>query len=214
LHKVVRGEVIVGVGTLIHATKGTLHCVDCRYLHLIEHGYSRGCLLGLLVTKAGIAKAEKWTDFRHQVRKEPGLLWRLWIVTTIHENRLSAGVAVEITKHNQLSFLCKLLKKLFRIVYARMEYLGRGLPSSIQIASCKGTSVVTVNDTIWIEHWDDFENKVLSQILSLIISFVSQEFYGALHHPRAYAFTWMDSCGQKDAFPFIQILQIVFGSDS
>ena len=40
-------------------------------------------------------------------------------------------------------------------------------PSSIEIKSEEGASVVSILHSVWIEHWNDFEDKVLSKRFSL-----------------------------------------------
>ena len=44
-----------------------------------------------------------------------------------------------------------------------MQDLWWSLPASIEITACQGAPVITINDTIWIEHRDDFEHEILSE---------------------------------------------------
>ena len=44
-----------------------------------------------------------------------------------------------------------------------MKFLVRIHPLSVQIYSCKVASSVTVDDSIWVEHWDNLEDKVVSE---------------------------------------------------
>ena len=83
-------------------------------------------------------------------------------MASIHENIFTATMSMEITKNCQFSLLAKLSNQLFSMVNSRMKYFTRCFPPSVQVAASKGTSVVSVNNTVGIEHGNNFEDKVLS----------------------------------------------------
>lgn len=80
------------------------------------------------------------------------------------------------------------------------EFLDQKLtPLSIEIKSSQVASRWPMNDSIWVDHWDDEE----------LIPFKKQlNFRGACHdmidhsftNKRTDSFTWMLSCCQKDSF--------------
>lgn len=48
------------------------------------------------------------------------------------------------------------------MVNCGVEDFAWSLPSAVEVASSQGTSVVAVNDSVWIEHGNYFEHEVLS----------------------------------------------------
>lgn len=43
----------------------------------------------------------------------------------------------------------------------------RGIfPPSVQVTTCKTASLVAIYDAVWVEHWHQFENVVVSKDLS------------------------------------------------
>ena len=61
----------------------------------------------------------------------------------------------------------KVLDETFGVVDGRVKELAWFLPSTIQIDSKKTNSVITVNHTIRVEHWNDFDNELVSDFNSL-----------------------------------------------
>ena len=56
------------------------------------------------------------------------------------------------------------------------------LPSPVEIASCQAASVVSVDDTIRIQHRDDLEDEFVSQLRSSRVA-ANQEVDDSFHHP-------------------------------
>ena len=69
-----------------------------------------------------------------------------------------------------------------------MKCLVGYLPSAIKIATGQTAPVVTVDNTVWVEHWHDLEDKVLPQHPRLVVIRVGKEGEHTSHHPRAYSF--------------------------
>ena len=82
-------------------------------------------------------------------------------MTAVHENVLSATVSVEVAKDSELSLLGKIDDHLLRVVDRRVEDFARRFPPTIQITPSERAAIITVYHTVWVEHRDDFENKVL-----------------------------------------------------
>lgn len=110
---------------------------------------------------------KEWADLGHDEWKEPGFLGLIRNVTSVHEDVLSPAVAMEITKYLEFSFLGELMTELLRRKDRRVQYFAGSLPSSIQIATCQRTSIIPVDHAIRIQHRNDLEHEVLSQIFGL-----------------------------------------------
>ena len=50
-----------------------------------------------------------------------------------------------------------------------MKHLGRRLPTTVQIAPGERAPIVTVDDSVWVEHGNDLEDEVLSKQLGLVV---------------------------------------------
>ena len=48
-----------------------------------------------------------------------------------------------------------------------MEYLGGGLPPSVEVAAGQRAPVVSVDDAIWVQHWDYLEDELVSHCYGL-----------------------------------------------
>ena len=66
---------------------------------------------------------------------------------------------------------------------SRMEILMRDLPSAVEIAASERAPVVSVDHSVWIQHWKNLENKLLSEHLSLLVIRIGEEEEDASHHP-------------------------------
>ena len=97
-----------------------------------------------------------------------------------------------------------------------MQHFAWSLPSSVKITSCQRTSIVAIDNAIWIEHGYHFEDKVLSQKSSLMIVWISQKGEHSSHHPGSNCLTRMHSCRYDNSLSLGKIVQIVprcYGDD-
>jgi hypothetical protein len=62
--------------------------------------------------------------------------------------------------------LSKLFDEVFTVIDSRMKQFGRFTPPAIQIYTQCVASVITSYDTVWVEHRNYLEDKLLSQKLS------------------------------------------------
>ena len=144
---------------------------------------------------------DKWEDSRV-------FGWRGYIAS-IHENVFPTTVSMEIAEDRQLSLFCKVMDHLLSMVDSWMQHFWRSLPSSVQITSCQRASVVAIDHPIWIEHWDHFEHKILSQQLCFRRCRIAQEVKSSSHHPGTYWFSWMDSCCYNHTLSFCHVLLVL-----
>ena len=67
-------------------------------------------------------------------------------------------------------YFCSLrvvLNLLFDLIDLWMKYLGRLFPASVQINSSDITPEVSIDDSIYIDHWIYFDDAVIKNILDL-----------------------------------------------
>jgi hypothetical protein len=164
LHEVLGAEMIVFIGSDVIATERGLQSVDGFTLEFVEEGHSSCGFLGPLVAESRVSVHEEGINLRHNEREDPGLFRVVRHVAAVHEDILSSAVTMEITENLQISLFGELDAHVFRCVNLWMENLAWSLPSSIEVASSKRASVVSIDDTVRIEHRNDFKDKVLSEI--------------------------------------------------
>lgn len=80
-----------------------------------------------------------------------------------------------------------------------MHRFVRKFPPSVEITTSQWAPVVTINDTIWIEHWNYFEDKVFPKKFGFLVIRICKKFQNTSHHPRCYCLTrvhpgWNDNC--------------------
>ena len=155
---------IVLVGPHVVAAEGTLDRVDGRALELVEERHPRGGLLGLLVAEAREVVDEEGADLGHDEGEEARVLGLVRHVAAVHEDVFAPAMPVEVAENLQVPLLRELVAELLGGKNGWMKYLAGSFPSSIEITACQRASIITVNDSIRVEHGDDFENKVLSEV--------------------------------------------------
>ena len=97
-----------------------------------------------------------------------------------------------------------------------MQNFGWIFPAAVEVLTTQCTSIVTINDSICVEHWNYFEYEVISQCLGFGC-IADQEIYNAFHYPTCITFTRMHSCTDKDSlfsFCFLVIWILVLRCDS
>lgn len=106
---------------------------------------------------------------------------------------------MQITIKNTLTLFWKLTHHFLDIKNNRMNYLRRILPAAIKVLTTQRASIITINYTINIDHWDYSKDEVFSQC-PCFQALSDQKFYNTLHHPRGVTFTWMNTCWDKNTF--------------
>ena len=69
------------------------------------------------------------------------------------------------------------------MVNRRVDDLRWCLPPAIQIAACQGAPIISIDHTIWIQHWYDLEDEVFSEQYGFLVIWISDELDDAPHHP-------------------------------
>lgn len=101
---------------------------------------------------------------------------------------------MEITEEDDFSLIMDFFYHLLYIIDNRVENFGRVLPPPIQISSRKGSPIISIDDSVRVEHWDNFEYEIISENLSFFIIRIGKEFNNSLHHPRSDCFSRVNSC--------------------
>lgn len=87
-----------------------------------------------------------------------------------------------------------------RSVDRRVQQPMRRLPPAVEIASGQRTSIVAVDDAIWIQHGQHLEDEVFAKHLGLLVLDVRQEVQHAAHHPGPDDLAWMHPCRDDNGF--------------
>lgn len=80
-----------------------------------------------------------------------------------------------------------------------VEDLARELPPPVQVTTCQIAPEVAVDDTIWVEHWDDLEDVLVPKVHSPGIV-TGEEIDNPLHDPRSVRSSRVNSGSEDDAF--------------
>lgn len=89
---------------------------------------------------------------------------------------------MHVAEHYNLVISVARLGKLLGIVYGGVEEFRRVLPATVKINSEHVASVVSVDDAIRVEHWDDLEDELLSKHLCIFVALLEKEVNDALAH--------------------------------
>lgn len=127
---------------------------------------------------------------------------------TINKRVSFHWMAMKITVQMNLILLKEVWNHLFQVINFWMKVFGRVLPTFIEVISRNVWSVVTMNYPIRVEHWDNFEDKVLTKFFCLFISW-QKKFNDAITHIRRYTFTRVYP-GRNYNIPFVKFLVRVF----
>mmetsp|Transcript_4423 Transcript_4423/g.6484 ORF Transcript_4423/g.6484 Transcript_4423/m.6484 type:complete len:273 (-) Transcript_4423:1520-2338(-) len=120
---------------------------------------------------------------------------------------------MEVAVQHHSSLVVKLTNQFLRIENCRVDVLMRSLPPSVQIAACERTPVVTVDHTVWVEHWYNFENELIPQHFCFSVVRIRQEEEHSSHHPRANDFSRVNTSGDDDGFLRFHDFVLIFLSD-
>ena len=108
--------------------------------------------------------------FAHEVREGLGFGAIFSILsslgTTIEKGILFAGMSMQVDKHSDSPFCAFLLDHFLQKIYLWVMDLARLLPLAVEIDSGCREPVVSLADSINIDHGDDFKHKSVSEVLS------------------------------------------------
>ena len=91
----------------------------------------------------------------------------MWYVATVHKDVLASTMAVKVSEDQELTLFYKVVNHLLGVVNRWVEHFRWRLPSAIQITSCERAAIIAIDDTVRVQHGNNFENKVLSKDLRL-----------------------------------------------
>lgn len=107
---------------------------------------------------------------------------------------------MEVTVQDNLPFFAHLSAHLFNFPNLRKDSLHWSFPPSVEIGPGQRTSVVTVNYTVDVEHWDEFKVEFVTEDASLRCIWRQIIDY-TLHHKGAVRLTGVDTRWYENAFP-------------
>lgn len=123
-------------------------------------------LFCLLDAESTVTIAEDLCLFFKHVRKDSFSVSSISFYTvSVHENIFLSGMTMEITKHNDMALIFKILEKPFQMKNDRVCVLLWVNPTSIQVDSSKCDSSVSINYSINIYHGHNLDQKVISEYL-------------------------------------------------
>lgn len=82
-------------------------------------------------------------------------------------------MTMHIAKQHYLTLSLDCFDKFLRCINGWVQYFIWELPATVQVAPSKGTSVVTVNYSVRVQHRNYFEDKIVSEQLSLLVGRIS-----------------------------------------
>ena len=91
------------------------------------------------------------------------------VTTTVHEDILLSGMAMEIAIKFNFTAFQRLSYHLFDSKWLREKLSRRILVLTIQIMSRETAAIVANYNAVWIEHWNHFENESFSENLSRLM---------------------------------------------
>ena len=121
---------------------------------------------------------------------------------------------MEISENEKLTLFYEVVDHLLGVVNSWMKDLRGRLPSTIQITTCQGASIVTVDDSVWVQHRDNFEDEVLSKNLGFWYFSTREVVNSTLHHPRAHRFSRMDTRCEYYTFASGHVLWVLLACNS
>ena len=122
------------------------------------------------------------------------VLW-LGLVVTKHKSVTSNWMSVEVAIEEDFSWLQSSFHHQFRVVVYWVELRWTCYPLSVQVDSHQRASVVSNDNTVWVLHWNNFENKSVPQVFGLL-RVAYQKLNYTVHHPGSVTFAGMNAGSQ------------------
>jgi len=105
---------------------------------------------------------------------------------------------VQVKVHGHSPFLAHVCKQLLHRVDRGMISMMTIAISSVKVCSCERASIISVNNTVWIKHRNNFEYIGLSKRLCLF-AIRDKKVDKAVHNERRVCFAWMHASRDNDA---------------
>lgn len=151
---------------ILGRTKWCLKCINIRYFQFLPK-LNPSCTFFIFLYIETTRFIPKILIFERKHKRENTTLFTLLLkfpflwFTTINESTFTWWMTVKITKHNYRTLFVKLANIFFELENLRWEKSVCLSPYSIKINSSKVSPIVSMNNSIWVEHGNQFKNKFL-----------------------------------------------------
>lgn len=119
------------------------------------------------------------------------------VCAAIEKSSSLLSMTVKIQYHFDLFLLVSVHDLIFDEVNFRIEIFRRSFPPSVEVTTYQRTSVIPVDDTIWIDHGKNLEDKGTPQCTCLSF-FREQKPNQVMNYPTGDCFPWMCPCQDDD----------------
>ena len=148
--------------TNISTTKACFHCENIGYVKLTPHADASGLFFRFMHRKPAGFETEVITDFTHQVWENASLVRQLFIIVSVHKNVFSATVTVQIQIKYDFTLFLESSDETFSRKIFRVQLFVGVFPSSVKILASQTASIISIDDTVGIQHGNNFEHKAVS----------------------------------------------------
>ena len=194
-------------GTFISSTEASLKSKDTWNLELTEECHPCCGFLWSVHAESAVFERKEVEKLAHDEREYSSRMWSILEIISVHEKAFATRVTMQVATEYHLTFAIEFPNHSFYVPIDRVKILRWNLPAPIQILTGEWASVVTVDDTIWIEHRHNFEDKIFSQGLRLR-SIAHEELNNTFHHPTCIWLSWVYSRWNEDSFLSLTLLTI------
>ena len=118
-------------------------------------------------------------------------------------------MSMNVTNQEDFSIFLELFNHHFGMIYWWIQLLVRINPLPIEVDSSQITSCISINDAIWIQHWNDFENKVVTENPGSQ-TWPNKIVNNTFDHEWGASFTRMDSGRYHYAFSLFNLFCIIW----
>ena len=97
---------------------------------------------------------------------------------------------MEVAEEENISALQRPLHHQLCVVIDRVEFAGGADPLTVKVLAHERASIVANDYSIWVQHWNYFEDEGVAEELCLWIV-ADKEVDHAFHDPASVGLTWM-----------------------
>jgi len=101
---------------------------------------------------------------------------------------------MQVTVQQARSLIVYFFDESLSVINSWLDLLRRELPPSVEVTPCQRATIISIDDTIWVEHGYDLKYEVLPEYFCLFIVSIGKEVDDATHHPRSNCFSRVHSC--------------------
>ena len=209
LLKQVLVEVVVRELALISSTEAGLASKSVDNAELLPHHHPSSRLFALVSRKSAIFEVEQLCVLVQQAREDSLLYSPVVLPSTVAvaEDVLLSGVAVQIKHKEDLAVILEALDHVLESISCGLHLARRVDPTPVDVHSSQVTAGVSVDDSIWVEHGHDLEDKVVSEDFGVQTG-ACEIVQNAFHHPRGSGFARMNPRTNDNTFPILNGLRV------